>query len=342
MCGDFFGTIDADPGPASHYIGVDGYYHGLIGCYDLLDGKYRWAQGLTSTNYIGARKVLADITGIYVSGFFAGSVDFDPGAGQANRSSGVIDAFASHYSKEDGSLLWAKGIGSPGRGVSIAATLTLTGYYIGGLFGQTVNFDPYSGSTVMTSESETNDIFIAKYNRWCFDLRRPFISVANARTAEVADASAEDVVLSSSEEAGNQWFKNGELIPGATDVSFNVRSEGIYTVKCTQVGCSGVMSDDYSVTSKIGGKVDAREETTSVKSRVYPNPAVETVTLDLQGFGDGTIVITITDTYGKSMLNESTGAAGEHHFDVSRLSTGVYVIQARQGEKVFVERFIKR
>jgi hypothetical protein len=75
---------------------------------------------------------------------------------------------------------------------------------------------------------------------------------------------------------------------------------------------------------------------------VYPNPAAETVTLDLQGFDDGSIIITITDTYGKSMLNESTSAAGEHHLDVSRLSTGVYVIQARQGEKVFVERFIKR
>ncbi len=342
IVGGFFGTIDADPGPASHNIGVDGYNHGLIGCYDLLDGKYRWAQGLTATNFIGARKVLADMTGIYVSGFFAGSVDFDPGVGQANRSSGVIDAFASHYSREDGSLLWAKGIGSPGRGVSIAATLTLTGYYVGGLFGQTVNFDPYSGSTVMTSESETNDIFIAKYNRWCFDLRRPLISAVNARTGDVSDARTEDVVLSSSEAAGNQWFKNGELIPGATDVSFNVRSEGIYTVKCTQVGCSGVMSDSYNVTGKIGEKVDDREATTAVKSRVYPNPAVETVTLDLQGFGDGTIVITITDTYGKSMLNEATSAAGEHHFDVSRLSMGVYVIQARQGEKVFIERFIKR
>jgi hypothetical protein len=198
----------------------------------------------------------------------------------------------------------------------------------------------------MTSESETNDIFIAKYNRWCFNLRRPFISVADARTGDVvlnSDAVLNsDVVLNSSEEAGNQWFKNGELIPGATDISFNVRSDGIYTVKCTQAGCSGVMSDAYSVTDKIEMSLDGSEPTTSAKSRVYPNPAAETVTLDLQGFGDANIDITITDTYGKSMLNESTNAAGEHQFDVSQLSTGVYVIQARQGEKVFVERFIKR
>ena len=127
-----------------------------------------------------------------------------------------------------------------------------------------------------------------------------------------------------------------------TDVSFNVRSEGIYTVKCTPVGCSGVMSDNYSVTGKIGMKVEDPETITSAKSRIYPNPAAETVTLDLQGFGDGTTVITITDTYGKSILNESTTEAGEHHFDVSRLSTGVYLMQAQQGEKVFVELFIKQ
>lgn len=241
--------------------------------------------------------------------------------------------------------MWAKGIGSPGRAVSIAATLTLSGYYLGGLFGQTVNFDPYSGSTMMTSMSETSDMFVAKYNRWCFDPRRPIISVANARTGDVvlnADAVLNsEVVLNSSEEAGNQWFKNGELIPGATNVSFNVSSPGTYSVKCSQAGCSGAMSDTYSV-DKIEMTVDGGESTTSAKSRVYPNPAVETVTLDLQGFGNGTIVISITDAYGKSILNESPGAAGENQLDVSHLSTGVYVIQARQGEKVFVERFIKR
>jgi hypothetical protein len=164
--GDFSGVIDADPGQATAYIGSYEYsnnHHAVIGQYNAKNGDFIWAKGLITTAFIGPRKVLADASGVYVSGYFAGSVDFDGDEAEANRSSSQIDAFGARYESETGTLRWAKGVGSPGRAVSIAAALTSTGYYLGGLFGETVNFDPYTGSAYQTSMNGTHDIFVAKY-----------------------------------------------------------------------------------------------------------------------------------------------------------------------------------
>ena len=41
--------------------------------------------------------------------------------------------------------------------------MTDEGYYLGGLFANTVNFDPYNGNVTRTSSGQSSDIFIALY-----------------------------------------------------------------------------------------------------------------------------------------------------------------------------------
>ena len=161
--GHFNGMIDANPDPGVMLIGREGYGNGIVAKYDLLDGSLRWANSLTTTAFLAPRKLIADGSGVYVSGYFAGSVDFDPGIGEDNRTSARIDAFAARFSRTNGGLEWAKGIGGPGFAVSIAATLTPDGYYLGGLYANTVNFDPYNGHVLRSSTSGSPDIFIARY-----------------------------------------------------------------------------------------------------------------------------------------------------------------------------------
>jgi hypothetical protein len=151
-----------------------------------LDGKFRWAQGVITTGFIGARQIHADPSGVYVSGYFGGSVDFDGGSGEENRSSGQVDAFAANYSRLDGSLHWVKGIGSPGRATSIASTMTKSGYYIAGLFALTVNFDPYTGSNFLSSVGGTDDLFIAKYPRsFCTEVDKPTLATQTNTAARI-------------------------------------------------------------------------------------------------------------------------------------------------------------
>ncbi|WP_139205883.1 gliding motility-associated C-terminal domain-containing protein [Pedobacter sp. ok626] len=57
------------------------------------------------------------------------------------------------------------------------------------------------------------------------------------------------VVLTSSSLTGNQWYKNGVLIPGATNQTFNVNQIGDYTVKVTNTtGCASGISATTIVT----------------------------------------------------------------------------------------------
>lgn len=163
LSGEIWGLADADPDEGTHFIGQENFNGGFVGKYNRADGSLRWAADMITTDFIGARKIIADESGAYVNGYVAGSTDFQSGAEQENRTTDRIDAFVSRY-REDGRLDWVKTLGTPGYAVAIAATTTDDGYYLGGLFGNTVNFDPYEGTVVRTSVG-TEDIFIARYNR---------------------------------------------------------------------------------------------------------------------------------------------------------------------------------
>jgi gliding motility-associated-like protein/uncharacterized repeat protein (TIGR01451 family) len=57
------------------------------------------------------------------------------------------------------------------------------------------------------------------------------------------------VTLTSSSSFGNQWYKNGVLIPGATNPTYDVNTIGVYTVKVTNTtGCTSPVSATTTVT----------------------------------------------------------------------------------------------
>ncbi len=162
IAGEFDGSIDADPDHGAQMIGTDGFHSGLIGKYNKLDGSFRWAKNIITTGWIGPRKLNADGTGVYLNGYFGGSVDFDSGPAMVNRTASPNgNAFAAYY-ESSGKLDWVKGLGNAGHAISIASTLTEDGYYMGGLFADTVNFDPYNGNVKLTAIGG-DDIFLARY-----------------------------------------------------------------------------------------------------------------------------------------------------------------------------------
>ncbi|WP_316843054.1 gliding motility-associated C-terminal domain-containing protein, partial [Pedobacter gandavensis] len=74
---------------------------------------------------------------------------------------------------------------------------------------------------------------------------RPEISPSN----ETTFCEGGVVLLSSSQAHGNQWYKNGILIPNATGQTYSVGDIGIYTVKVTNAGgCSSAISASTRVT----------------------------------------------------------------------------------------------
>src|SRR5207253_6893567 len=56
------------------------------------------------------------------------------------------------------------------------------------------------------------------------------------------------VTLTSSSASGNQWYKDGNSIGGATGNTYNATTTGSYTVIVTANGCSSAPSNPTSVT----------------------------------------------------------------------------------------------
>ena len=187
VAADFHYIIDADPGEGEYIVGdFNSVNSGLVGKYSMKDGSFQWAQAIINNSFAGPRRIMADASGIYVSGYFQGCIDFDGGPSEENRTSWPIDAFAAHYAANDGSFRWAKTLATAGRAVSIAATLNDDGFYLAGLFGDMVNFDPYEGNAFATSIASSNDMFIARYE---------VSSKANGKDHETSIAAASEVEL---------------------------------------------------------------------------------------------------------------------------------------------------
>ena len=77
-------------------------------------------------------------------------------------------------------------------------------------------------------------------------------------------------MLTSQASEGNQWFRNGVAIVGATDTTFGVSDDGVYTVQVTVSDCSSVMSEEYEIIV-IGVEKSAPAIT------VFPNPVKEVI-----------------------------------------------------------------
>ncbi len=126
-----------------------------------------WAKHIGGTSTDQGRSIAIDAANnIYSTGYFNGTVDFDPGPAIVNLNSGS-NGEAIFISKLDsaGNLLWARQIGGGYSNVGESITVDSVGYvYVMGEFHGTVDFDPGPGVHSLTESSTNNhfDIFILK------------------------------------------------------------------------------------------------------------------------------------------------------------------------------------
>lgn len=102
--------------------------------------------------------------GVYVTGIFGGSVDFDPGTATLFLTSlGLTDVFLAKYSAT-GALVWAGSIGGTGADTVTSLWRDATGnLFLGGGFEGAADFDPGTGNQFLTSVGGT-DGFVASYS----------------------------------------------------------------------------------------------------------------------------------------------------------------------------------
>lgn len=160
--GFFTGTGDFDPGAGTADLTSAGSLDIFVSKLNSA-GNFVWAKRIGSTSDdIGADLVLDPSGNVLVTGYFFGTVDFDPNAGIVNlTSAGSGDIFVTKLDV-DGNFVWAKNMGGTGFDNANTIALDASGnVYTTGSYNVSADFDPGAGTATLTSAG-AGDMFISK------------------------------------------------------------------------------------------------------------------------------------------------------------------------------------
>lgn len=143
VAGIISGTGDFDPGSGVVNLVSNGNDDMFIAKYTAA-GSLVWAYNIGGTGNEAVTAMAIDSSGsCYITGRFAGTVDFDPGAGTSTiTSSGPFDVYIVKLNTS-GNLLWAKNFGGTfGTFVNDISIDASGSVYTIGTFQTTTDFDP--------------------------------------------------------------------------------------------------------------------------------------------------------------------------------------------------------
>lgn len=192
------------------------------------------------------------------------------------------------------------------------------------------------GSTITASQSGNQNFNAAEEVKQeltvvtCTNPDKPFISQAN-------NSSFSEIILTSSiaPEGGTyQWFNNGLIIEGATLQSYSTSEAGSYFVRITVPGGCSTTSDILAVV------ITSLESLNASEVMVFPNPAIEWLTISLEEF-KGEKIISLQQTSGRQMTQQKT-FANELTIRISEYPPGMYLVKISDGKYFNVVKFIKQ
>lgn len=249
-------NIDFDPGGGTANLSSNGQDI-FIAQYDAL-GNYQWAKRMGGTDDETSKSIYLDESGNhYITGYFGGTADFDPGAGVANlTSAGQLDIFFAKYDAV-GNYLWAKRIGGPDNDQSLSVNLDGSGNVLisGGFKSTNVDFDPNGGTANLTCMGDF-DLFIAKYNNTGSYIWAKSIGGASFETCHGLTVDGFDNVYIT----GNFLSTNVDFDPGAGVANLtNAGESDIFLAKYDATGqylwakSLGSTDSDASFCIAVGG-----------------------------------------------------------------------------------------
>ena len=144
--------------------------------------------------------------------------------------------------------------------------------------------------------------------------------------------------LVSSATVGNQWYYNGNAIPGGNSQKLRATATGSYNVQVNLSGCLSPLSETFNF---VPTPVIFVDPTNFI--RFHPNPVVREMTVDFRWSSTTSLTATVHDTQGRLVTRLSELRTGRK-VDMSLLSAGTYVIRFynRKGEMIYRTFLLKR
>jgi hypothetical protein len=181
------------------------------------------------------------------------------------------------------------------------------------------------------------------YYYWFYDMKLNLLNCPSTRTAVVAGAvtlpviSLNGTTLSSTVATGNQWFRDGAEVPGATGQTYSPLVSGVYkTIVTAASGCL-LASNEINFTSTAVIDVSDNE----IALTVSPNPNDGRFTLQFEFKTKENLEITMTTAAGQKVYSSVTsGFIGKYskQIGLKGLPSGLYLLKIRHGKNVYVKK----
>jgi hypothetical protein len=304
--GYFQGTCDFDPGPGTYNLTSSGNSDVFILKLDA-DGKFLWAKKTGgSGNDYGSYIALDKLLNIYVSGYFEGTVDFNPDSPVYNLSSaGSSDIFLQRFRNC--------------KPTSSDITVEACFQYVA------PDGNVYSSSgtkTAIIPNKSGCDSTITIH----LTIKDVDVSVTREGNTLTANAAA----------AAYQWWNcnSNSEISGETGRSFIPVANGNYAVRVTQNGCANT-SLCYNITTV--GMPDGKFDGPVI---AYPNPTTGPLHIDL-GEELSEITVLLSDVSGNVMRRIESYNSRMVELRIDEPS-GLYVVTVISGSKRTSLRVIKK
>jgi hypothetical protein len=314
--GFFSGTIDLDPGAGVREItagsgATNGFFAGYSSNGTFTTGGLMGGLATSATALADLpKRIRADAAGnVYLCGIFQGSVDFDPGPGTTVlTSSGGNDIFFAKYNSS-GALLFAKSMGAATEEDVTDMLVDAAGnIYLAGYFKETVDFDPGTGTTNLTSAGG-DDLFFAKYD-----------ASGNLVLARIIGGAGDDRAFGLAVDAGGNIYVSGffmqtvDFDPGAGTTSLTASgSSDIFFAKFNSSG-------NFLLAKNIGSSYNStfREVAYGITTDASGNIYITGCFIDAADFdpGAGTTILTSFTSGVEDLFLAKYDANGNYVFAV--------------------------
>ena len=202
-----------------------------------------------------------------------------------------------------------------------------------------------TGNSATNPDNPNDNTFQQRFYYFFYDMRLRLVNCPGPRTAVVATTATAPVVtldgntFSSSALTGNQWYRNGIAIGGATSRTYNATQSGNYSVLVTDnTGCS-LESNSIQFTPTDVIDVDGNE----IELSLTPNPNRGQFNLQFEMKTKRDMHISLINILGQSVYQRSMpGFIGKFQQDIriDRLTSGTYFLKIQHGQSVYVKKMV--
>ncbi|MDO7854724.1 T9SS type A sorting domain-containing protein [Hymenobacter convexus] len=151
------------------------------------------------------------------------------------------------------------------------------------------------------------------------------------------------LTLTSSYATGNQWFRNGQVVPSGTGQSLTVTTSGTYTVQAYVASSQGNCVSPASTALTVLSALHAAPGTSL---SVVPNPTPDgRLRVTLTGYAQP-VTLSVFDALGRRLTEARVAAPSlqgtTQELDLGGCEAGLYLLQVRTASSLEVRRIVRQ